>query len=1206
MLSYFYILKGDVKKYARKGEIYNERRADELGYIPDAAGHLPSVDYETSEWLKSAQHPTAWKEYLYGYTLNPAVSTGYNLGFDFGGYFGKNQLKYYPKKEDGGSIEDQKIPDTTAYEFGNKFMAYPDKTLTNYQMGTPKSTLPDGKIVDATPEIPAYAHGATVWTKQTTPTWVAGTPTRTTTQRITPQRAQSPGTQVPYPEIKITGPTDPYSPSSPPVLQGYSPYKGPMRLHAPDTTRMAYGGYVPMYKSGGFLRQAGEFAFGALEGTLDTVTGGMTDSLTDMAHDALSQAANTTYDDKAGQRLKRLHGAGKIGGAIAGGIASGNVAGAIGQGAEGTNDILQYSPNASEDLKKWGGLGLNLAQMGSGFMGGMNNTGQMAKFNATNIGKYAGQAGKVGKGLNMFQSGNIMGMMNMFQPQGMGSFRNGGDVEVKEVKPTITGGVSAFYQKNAPELPLMGGNISGYFGGKLNPSLSAQGGFGAQRSAMLAGQLGVSPHIKVGNVMFNPSASVGLSGGVNRGYSNYITDPSGLITEERVAPTFAGNIFSKAKVKAAYTGLPKNYEFDPYMSAEVIKDPYGTRLPISAGLDFGRDTFVQGSYDPLSNTFGVGAQFNFGGEKNPYKYKGKARQPKVTPTTRTFADGGDVPPYVTSDPKEFARRKKAYSDSLALFNSAYNFDSDRSWGKDEHGHPEGLYGNASFEQLSPFEKREVKEEKIYVNNPNKINKNIKPTGREYMLHKWGASAIDLYKKPIQKIILEELLPMRGLPSDNIEAMPQKVNVPESNPLPTQYMDTRGEFSNVPQVPPVYTEEQLLKMGYRAPQKKANGGWLDSYEEGGDVDITKPYLNPATVQSGLAKANQPVTTTTGRVISTPASREKERREKVIAKDQSKYSVEDYKKGIQEPGATNDIVDDPLAMAFFGGFKAGQPLAKALGQYGKNVASEATTGITDFSKGVKSLYNEIATGESSLPIAWKSPAVNLTQEESERMFKELQNNRVLTPQEKAIMADYAAGSTPYTGFNSMLKKHDLTSTVKKNRRAMHNIIATASLKEPSSKVILTRRVRPDVKEFLNFENNLFNLGNRPTSFSAGVGGTMQNIADTDRIVVPNRSLKEAHPLFIKQVYEDLPEETILEMVNRVDPKDIRRRETIEKFGRAFSDATAKEREVVGTGLNMKRIGKVKNNLGGYDHIVRFHKQGGLIDNKKSSGGWLDNLK
>jgi hypothetical protein len=233
---------------------------------------------------------------------------------------------------------------------------------------------------------------------------------------ITQQKAQSPGTQVPYPEIKITGPTNPYAPSSN-VMKGYNPYKGPMRLHAPDTTVItksegsygrthalggavgapfhhgdvlskkntynhgfANGGYVPMYKSGGFLRQLGEFAYGVGEGTLDTVTGGLTDSFTDMGHDALAKAAGTTYEGKEGQKLKRIHGAGKIGGAITGGITTGNVAGAINQGAEGASDILQYSPNASEGLKTWGGLGLNLAQTASGFMGsGAGGKGSMMK-----------------------------------------------------------------------------------------------------------------------------------------------------------------------------------------------------------------------------------------------------------------------------------------------------------------------------------------------------------------------------------------------------------------------------------------------------------------------------------------------------------------------------------------------------------------------------------------------------------------------------------------------------------------------------------------------------------------------------------------------------------------------------------------------------------------------------------------------------------
>lgn len=40
-------------------------------------------------------------------------------------------------------------------------------------------------------------------------------------------------------------------------------------------------------------------------------------------------------------------------------------------------------------------------------------------------------------------------------------------------------------------------------------------------------------------------------------------------------------------------------------------------------------------------------------------------------------------------------------------------------------------------------------------------------------------------------------------------------------------------------------------------------------------------------------NQPVVTTLGRVISTPASREQERREKFIKENPNKYSIEDYK-------------------------------------------------------------------------------------------------------------------------------------------------------------------------------------------------------------------------------------------------------------------------------------------------------------------------
>jgi hypothetical protein len=126
-----------------------------------------------------------------------------------------------------------------------------------------------------------------------------------------------------------------------------------------------------------------------------------------------------------------------------------------------------------------------------------------------------------------------------------------------------------------------------------------------------------------------------------------------------------------------------------------------------------------------------------------------------------------------------------------------------------------------------------------------------------------------------------------------------------------------------------------------------------YKKGGlakaQTGLPAPYLNPATVQAVLAKANQPVTNTLGRVVSTPQSREKERREKIIAKDPSKYSIEDYKQGIKEPGADNSVLSDPIAMAAAltaGGVGLG---ATALSQvprvFASNLASEASAGLVD---------------------------------------------------------------------------------------------------------------------------------------------------------------------------------------------------------------------------------------------------------------------
>jgi hypothetical protein len=103
-----------------------------------------------------------------------------------------------------------------------------------------------------------------------------------------------------------------------------------------------------------------------------------------------------------------------------------------------------------------------------------------------------------------------------------------------------------------------------------------------------------------------------------------------------------------------------------------------------------------------------------------------------------------------------------------------------------------------------------------------------------------------------------------------------------------------------------------------------------------------------------EANRVETNTLGTVLSTPQSRHVASRQKAVAENPGVYNVEDYKLGIPEPGATNDIMDDPLAMAIIGTATGGVGLgargATGLGKsLARNLAAEATFGAADLTKG-----------------------------------------------------------------------------------------------------------------------------------------------------------------------------------------------------------------------------------------------------------------
>jgi hypothetical protein len=77
---------------------YNLQRAFELGYVPDETGHLPSVDSETGEWLKSDTHPTRGMEMMES-MLNPDVANNLRLIRNE-----KGKMQYVPKSKYGGEV----------------------------------------------------------------------------------------------------------------------------------------------------------------------------------------------------------------------------------------------------------------------------------------------------------------------------------------------------------------------------------------------------------------------------------------------------------------------------------------------------------------------------------------------------------------------------------------------------------------------------------------------------------------------------------------------------------------------------------------------------------------------------------------------------------------------------------------------------------------------------------------------------------------------------------------------------------------------------------------------------------------------------------------------------------------------------------------------------------------------------------------------
>ena len=180
-----------------------------------------------------------------------------------------------------------------------------------------------------------------------------------------------------------------------------------------------------------------------------------------------------------------------------------------------------------------------------------------------------------------------------------------------------------------------------------------------------------------------------------------------------------------------------------------------------------------------------------------------------------------------------------------------------------------------------------------------------------------------------------------------------------------------------------------------------------------------------------------------------------------------------------------------------------------------------------------------------------------EASQKMFDNLVNSGELTDAERAVVLDYQHNSAPYTG------RWKNVPVNQEKRQALNNIIKKYNLDVSGSNAIATRKFNPTNNSLgADWVNGKLNFGDRPTSFSAGIGSNYSS-GSVDRLVIPNRYLKGMGSNFIANQYTPVSED-VLNLLGKDDGTI----SGVHQFSKGIGTTNKlinDERELLGTGLD-----------------------------------------
>ena len=187
-------------------------------------------------------------------------------------------------------------------------------------------------------------------------------------QNAAPGGQMTEGAPQQMPEQGMPAP-EPVPTSQLPMSYGGSMYMKGGRMCADGGALYNYGGNL--YDFGGTMRSIGAGAYGVGEGMLDTLTFGLTDSLTDKGYNALSKVGKTRTAEEL-ERDRMIRGFGNTAGAITGAVVSGGATtgSAISEGSEGLGEGLTNIKGTGEDFDKTVNALAQMGSMAGSFVGG--------------------------------------------------------------------------------------------------------------------------------------------------------------------------------------------------------------------------------------------------------------------------------------------------------------------------------------------------------------------------------------------------------------------------------------------------------------------------------------------------------------------------------------------------------------------------------------------------------------------------------------------------------------------------------------------------------------------------------------------------------------------------------------------------------------------------------------------------------------------